>query len=311
MGTSPRVSALISTYHRSDYLEGAIETALRQTYDDVEVVVVNDDPDDDDTVAVLDRYESDPRVVVEHNDARLGVSGSRNRAAELASGEYLCILDDDDRWYPHKVRAQVERFERLSDDYAVVYTGGEVRKGSMTGPVVNRHVPDPARKGDIWPDVLRAWRMPPHSGHMIRREAFEAVGGFDESFDYGEDWDLSIRLAERYKFAAIDDCLTVRLYHNDNVSKHARHATQRRDILLKHGEAILDDPAIRRGFFSEWNRTKGYYAMKEGRRGEAVRRYLLSFVAEPDAATLTKAALAASGPTAFGCVEKALQLVRR
>jgi len=311
MGASPRVSALIPTYRRSGYLGEAIETALHQTYDDVEVVVVNDDPDNDDTLDVLERYESDPRVVVEHNDTKRGVSASRNRAAELASGEYLCILDDDDRWYPQKVRAQIDRFERLRDDYAVVYTGGEVRKESATGPVVNRHAPRPSRKGEIWPDILRAWEMAPHSGHMIRSEAFDAVGGFDESFDYGEDWDLSIRLAERYKFAAIDDCLTIRLYHNGNVSKRNAHSTQRRDILLKHGEAILSDPAIRRGFFSEWNRTKGYYAMQEGRRTEAVRRYLLSFVAEPDADTLARAVLAASGQTAFAGVERALQRLRR
>lgn len=311
MGTDPRVSAILATYHRGEYVEGAIETVLNQTYDSIEVVVVNDDPDDDETVEVLERYDDDPRVVVEHSDVKRGVSASRNRAAELASGEFLCILDDDDRWYPSKVEAQLDLFERRSSEYAVVYTGGEVRKDSPNGAVINRASPDDARTGDIWPDVLRDWNMAPHSGHMIRTEAFWDVGGFDESLDHGEDWDLSIRLAREYKFDAVDDCLTIRIYHDDNVSKLAGHYAQRQNVLLKYGDEILADDDIRRGFFSEWHKMEAYDAIQRGRRTDAMRRYALSFVYRPDVSCIPLLFLAAGGPGVFKGVEWLLRKLRR
>lgn len=308
---NPQVSAILATYHRGEFLEGAIESALTQEYDNIEVVVVNDDPNDSDTVDILEQYERDPRVVIEHNDTKQGISASRNQAVEIASGEYLCILDDDDRWYSNKVGLQIELFENLPSDYAVVYTGGEVRRGSINGPTIKRYSPDNSRRGDIWPDILKDWNMAPHSGHMIRREAFRDIGGFDENLNHGEDWDLSIRLARKYKFEAVDKCLTIRIYHNDNVSKLSQHYAQRQNILLKYGDTILSDEAIRRGFFSEWNMMEAYDAIQNGKRKEAIRRYLLAFVYEPDLSCLPIMFLAVSGPTVFKSVEQLLRKIRQ
>lgn len=91
------VSALISTYNRCEYVAGAIDTVLNQTYDDIEAIVV-DDCSTDQTPELLKQYEEYDRVRTVRNEENSGIAASHNRAAELADGEYLCILDDDDRW---------------------------------------------------------------------------------------------------------------------------------------------------------------------------------------------------------------------
>ena len=208
----PRVSALIPTYERAEYVGGAIETVLAQSYADIEAVVVNDG-----TRAVLKQYTEDDRVRVHHDEANRGISFSFNRAAAEADCELLCILGDDDRWHTEKVEQQVRQMDSLSDEYGVVYTGGVATK---EGQVVQ--VDRPTWEGDIYPEIIAAWKLDPHSGHMLRREAFEAVGGFDTDLPRCVDREICIRLAKAYHFAYLDELLVERLVHGE-ISPTNRH----------------------------------------------------------------------------------------
>jgi glycosyltransferase involved in cell wall biosynthesis len=288
-----RVSAITPTYNRAEFLGDAIETALRQTYEDIEIVVVNDGSTDE-TRDVLDRYADDDRVRVLHNDRNRGMTVSWNRGAAIANGEFLCILDDDDRWHPTKVQKQVAFMDRLGENYAVVYTGGVLVKN---GRVVNAFVPK--RRGVIYPEVLGSWGLEPHSGHMIRKSCFEAVGGFDTDFESNGDWDLSIRLAKQYEFEYIAQPLVERITHGDNASERPEHAETPALTLEKYREELARYPALERELRGGWEAMRGRRGIDEGRHYRAVYHYWRAFGYEPTAGRFLLAATATLGPDAF------------
>lgn len=307
MDRQPLVSVLVPTLHRPDLLTGAVETALGQTYDRIEVVVVNDDAADEETRSALGAYADDDRVTTIHNDRRRGLSGSRNQAATAADGEYLCILDDDDRWEPSKVARQVARFSNAGDEVGVVYTGGDER--DVDGNVINRYRPSDDRRGDVWPAILVDWRMDPHSGHMIRRDVFESVGGFDESLDHGEDWDLTIRIAKSYEYQPLGATLTHKIRHDRNVTKRRAHSNQRQRILLKHGDDIFGHEGVADAFFSLWHRRLGRHDLRDGEWGSAVRNQVISFGYEPGAQSAFDLGISIGGPGVYRAASRLREAV--
>jgi glycosyltransferase involved in cell wall biosynthesis len=297
------VSVVLPTYNRSEYLPGAIETALRQTYDDIEVVVV-DDGSTDDTQAVLKEYRHDERVKTLRNETNRGISYSRNRGTDAADGEYICVLDDDDRWHHEKVRKQVSVMDELSPEYGIVYTGGIVVND---GQIVQRF--DPERRGDVYPDILARWRMNPHSGHMVRKRCLEAVGGYDTDMTSGVDWELDLRLAKQYKYEYIDEYLVKKVEHDGNISSREEHTEIRSIIGQKYEDELSQHPAIARAFRAREHEVKGWAAVKRGRHLEAVRRYAAAFRAQPSTGRAFYLTLAILGPWAFdlgGTVRRAL-----
>jgi glycosyltransferase involved in cell wall biosynthesis len=213
------VSVIIPTHDRAAFVGGAIETVLAQTHDDFEIVVVNDGSTDG-TRAVLDAYAArDDRVRAFHRPVNRSIANGRNYALAHARGEYVCVLDDDDRWHPEKIAAQLAVMEGLDEEWGVVYTGGVVRRAGRT---IGTYRPRDDRQGDVYPEVLVAFGLQPYSGHMMRRECFERVGGYDPDLGCGEDWDHAIRLAREYKFACVPELLVERLFHADNASRERR-----------------------------------------------------------------------------------------
>jgi glycosyltransferase involved in cell wall biosynthesis len=298
----PRVSALIPTYERAAYVGGAIETVLAQSYADIEAVVVNDGSTDW-TRDVLAEYAGHGRVQIHHNEENRGISSSFNRAAAEADGELLCILGDDDRWHPEKVEQQVRQMDSLPSEYGVVYTGGVATE---EGRVV--HVDRPTWEENIYPEIIAAWKLDPHSGHMLRREAFEAVGGFDTDFPRCVDREMCIRLAKEYRFAYLDELLVERLVHNTNISHEPEQADVNAMILEKYGAEIDARPEVASTLYARWHGMRARVACERGDRWEAAREYWAALTARPAAFRLVLLLLAVLGPAVF---ERASTLRRR
>ncbi|SFR36858.1 glycosyltransferase family 2 protein [Halogeometricum limi] len=287
------VSVLIPTYNRAAYVGGAIDTVLEQTYSDIEAVVVNDGSDDD-TRAVLDARAGD-RVRVFHNDENRGISYSFNRAAAEARGEYLCILGDDDRWHPVKVERQVRRMESLGDEYGVVYTGGFCVRDDVVTDVSR-----PSWRGDIYPEILGTFGVGPHSGHMIRREAFEAVDGFDTAFPRGVDWDMSIRLAKRYKFDYLPELFVRRTLHDDNISREPEQMDLYSLVLDKYADELYRHPDALCRLYSQWYYQKrATHALHRGETRRAARYFLSAFRLRPTATLALSCLVSMLGPRGF------------
>ena len=141
--SSPLVSVIIPTLHRPTLLKRALESVFRQTWRELEVIVVVDGPDPD-TVAVLKTVD-DPRLRVIQNPRSLTAAGARNAGIDLAKGEWIAFLDDDDEWMPEKLTKQLAYAEghgpALITCLSCVVTSG----GSFVRPAGNLRQPSPHR----------------------------------------------------------------------------------------------------------------------------------------------------------------------
>ena len=196
------VSVIIPTYNYGRFVAGAIESALGQTCPSVEVIVV-DDGSTDDTAEVVGKFGERVRYLRQENS---GVGAARNRGVAEAVGEFIAFLDADDTWEPTKLEKQLAVFER-DPEVGLVHCG--MREfDSETGGTVATHVDGQAG----WvADELLLWERPaiigPGGTIMVRRDAFEAVGGFDERMRVSEDWDFCYRVARRYKVGFVAEPL--------------------------------------------------------------------------------------------------------
>lgn len=289
----PLVSALIPTHERAEFLAGAVESVLAQSHPDVEAVVC-DDGSTDGTGDVLAQFADDDRVTVVRHETNRGVAAAFNSAAAAASGEFYCILGDDDRWHPEKVERQLARFADAPDDCGLVYTGGVLASDRR----VTREY-TPSQRGDVYPDILRRFDLHPHSGHMLRREAFESVGGFDESMPRGVDWEFTIRLAREWTVEYVDDCLTRRTFHEGSLSESPDQSLVHRLIWERHGDAIRDHAEVERGFRQDFDRMCLLRALQDGEWARAVRYGSRALRRYADGRALVLFGLGLAGPLGY------------
>lgn len=181
---APRISVLMPCYNHGAFIDEAIGSVLAQTFQDFEIVVVDDGSTDPGTVQALDRLTA-PRTRVLRT-ANRGLPAARNHAARHASGTLLCALDADDRLAPawfEKAVAVLEERPRLAFVSHWLETFGD------------EHWKWTPERCDL-PALLS--RNAVNGAALVRREAFDAAGGYDETMRDGcEDWDFWLRLVEQ------------------------------------------------------------------------------------------------------------------
>jgi glycosyltransferase involved in cell wall biosynthesis len=181
------VSVVIPTYRHRDYVAAALASVEAQTFRDFEIVVVNDGSPDD-TEAVLRPWidRGAIRYVAQENR---GQAAARNRGIELARGEFVALLDDDDLWLPDKLAWQVE-YLRGNRDCGLVAGAAEVMDESG---MALRSTPD---LGDVGFERLLEGNCLLSPGQaLVRRSALDRAGGFDPAVWGADDWDLWLRIA--------------------------------------------------------------------------------------------------------------------
>lgn len=188
----PKVSILVTVYNREKYLAGCLDSLLDLTFDDWEVVVV-DDCSTDNSVRVAEKYaEADSRIRLYVNDVNLGQFKNRNRAAELATGEYLKYLDSDDLIYPHGLGVMVWALEKFpSAGFAVSYHP----KTQCDQPYPILTEPEQAYEEQFF--GLGFLDAGP-SAVIYRATVFRASGGYKVDGFVGNDSEFHYRLAATY-----------------------------------------------------------------------------------------------------------------
>jgi glycosyltransferase involved in cell wall biosynthesis len=199
------VSVIIPTRDRRGLLEQALESVEAQTYNPIEVVVVDGSTRPVSRAFVEEAVGQDTTVVCRRGPRR-GAAAARNAGIRFAEGDYLSFLDDDDRWLPSKVMRQIDQFESEGSRIGVVYTGQ--RSVDAKGRTIA--VSSPSTRGDVTEALLRGARMTPLSGVMVRRSIVDAAGLFDERLPVWEDLDWYIRLSTHGDVESIADLLTIR-----------------------------------------------------------------------------------------------------
>nr|WP_305882887.1 glycosyltransferase family 2 protein [Halobellus rarus] len=207
----PTVSVVITTYDRPSYLPGAVETVAEQTYDPVELIVVDDaSPTMASEVVSTDAHGFSSFEIVRHDENR-GPNAARNTGISAASGEYIAFLDDDDRWMPEKLDQQVARFEAGDPDLGVVSTGW---KRVHDGSIEEVWLP-PDVTGDVTKALLCENVVGTQSAVMVRTSIAKRVP-LDERFPRWADQEWYVSLSTECAFDRIRDPLVIHEFETHN-----------------------------------------------------------------------------------------------
>ncbi|MBQ8555580.1 MAG: glycosyltransferase [Clostridia bacterium] len=183
------ISVIIPTYNRRALLLRAVDSVLRQTYADLECIIVDDGSTDGTAEAV--RRLPDPRIRYVRQERNAGACAARNRGVDMARGAYIAFLDSDDVWHPDKLEKQLVLLER---------TGADVATHAMYRMEVDgkaKLFPAHVQDGPLTLDDLLFENLVSTQCMMGRTEVFREVR-FDEDMPRLQDWDLMLRLAEKY-----------------------------------------------------------------------------------------------------------------
>jgi glycosyltransferase involved in cell wall biosynthesis len=202
-----KVSVVIPTFNRSISLQRAINSVFKQTYQNYELIIV-DDNSNDDTWEKIKKIK-DNRIRYYHNEKNLGGSCCRNIGIGLSNSKYIAFLDDDDEWFPTKLEKQMSIIQTTNSDYCGVHTGFSFIKGIK---FIKDQIPQ--KEGDLFIDLLCSNCIGTTSTFLVKKSCLLDTGNFDEKLPAAQDWDLYIRLAKKYKFKRISESL-VNYYIHD------------------------------------------------------------------------------------------------
>lgn len=178
----PKVSVIIPCYNQGQYLKEAVDSVLASTYENIEIIVINDGSTED--VDIIKNFSA-PKTKVIHQENQ-GVCNSRNNAIKAASGKYILPLDADDKIHPEYIEKAVKIHEN-NEKIGIVYCKAEYfgkKKGEWEV------------KDYKFPDCL--WKNEIFNSAMYKKSDWEAVGGYNPQMKYGnEDWEFWLSLIER------------------------------------------------------------------------------------------------------------------
>lgn len=239
-------------WNRVNSIRIAVESVLRQTFTDLELLVV-DDGSTDGTMAVLAGI-SDPRLRCFASPRNMGASAARNIGIRAARAEWVAFQDSDDEWLPQKLEKQMACLDGAnSPDVVACYTGMAIlgqREALPRARTVVTYIPaadESIVAGDLLQSLL-ARSFISTQMLMARRSMLLDIGGFDEALPALVDWDCAIRLAQRGSFAFVDEPLVVQTFSDNSITRSRHKWLQARICIVeKHHTALSGVPHILAG----------------------------------------------------------------
>ena len=205
----PTVSVIIHTFNNEKFIAETVKSVLRQTYNDYEIIVVDDGSEDGTRNALLP-YMQDIRYHYKENG---GIASAKNAGISLCNAEFVAFLDHDDLWVPDKLKIQMEHFNNNPQVGLVYAKYTSFRDGKEL-----RTKPEKGYSGWIFKELLSKSFIQT-STVMVKRECLDAVGPYDESFTLGDEYDMFLRVAKRFQCGFVDKELTRYRVHDRNASK--------------------------------------------------------------------------------------------
>ncbi|MFZ0450598.1 MAG: glycosyltransferase [Desulfatiglandaceae bacterium] len=264
------VSVIIPTFNRANRVKRAVSSVLFQTYEDYELIVV-DDGSTDGTLDGLEVFSGRIRYLT--HGSNQGVSAARNTGIRASTGPYLAFLDSDDYWLPEKLALQMDFFRKSPEIHACQTEEIWIRHGRRVNPRKKHLKPS----GEIFELSLRRCLVSP-SAVILERSLLEDIGLFDESLPACEDYDLWLRIASRFPIHLLRQPLVVKTGgHPDQLSAryHGMDRFRIRSMANLLGRNVLH-PAQRQALMDELRRKCRIYAtgcVKRGKQEEG-KKYL-------------------------------------
>lgn len=212
------VSAIITTYKRKpEMVLRALDSILAQTYKDIEIIVVDDSPADyplreDVKNAIIGRKNDNQDIEIRYiaHEKNMGGCVARNTGMEAAKGDYLAYLDDDDEWMPEKIEKQMQVMQATN---AALVTCGSRTINEEEGVINERK--ETFFRGFVLKELLHRNFIGSTSFPLIRKSCIMNVGGFDPLMQAAQDYDVWLRLAEKYEIDYVNEPLVLYHEHGD------------------------------------------------------------------------------------------------
>lgn len=232
------VSVIMPTYKRSEKLIRAIKSVLNQSYSNLELLLVNDnDPDDDYTKELKQRvseFEMDSRFKLVIQDKHINGAVARNVGIKLAKGEYIAFLDDDDWWKTEKIQKQIDSISELPKEYGVVSC--KIERYDNEKLIARLPI---YHDGYVFKDILMLKSDFATGTILVRHEALDEIGYFDEKLLRHQDLQLLVNLTCKYKMHQLDEYL-----HCCDVSDGQNRPNLEKIIKYKRDFFVSVEPVI-------------------------------------------------------------------
>jgi glycosyltransferase involved in cell wall biosynthesis len=200
--TQPHVDVILPTHCGLAWVDEAIGSVLEQTHESLSLIAIDDASDDGTFAHVCERWSHDPRVTALALETSQRAAGARMQALEAGDGEWLAFIDQDDRWRPEKLARQLQRAaaepraDAVHTDCTHIAADGSPRPGSARRENAARARIDwDGLEGEALARLCFRTNRIRLGSALVRRTAFEAMGGFDAALFGGEDWDFWVRFA--------------------------------------------------------------------------------------------------------------------
>ena len=257
---NPLISVIIPTYNHGQFIQEAIESVFAQTYKTLEVIVV-DDGSTDNTREILKKYECGITYIFQNNE---GVSSARNHGLSIAKGELIAFLDSDDVWLPEKLESQ---FKIMQSEHSIGLVGCGAYIMDYLGNVEQERL---AKNFKSYEEFLQQlsirniFRNP--SCALVKMECFSRVGFFNEKLQFGEDWDMWLRIAKLYKVGFVERPLMK--FRGHGFSKSYKKVKIIRSNITKIIEGNLngEERKIRRKAYSSLYTDLAIFCLNENRK---------------------------------------------
>ena len=209
MDNNKLISIVIPTRNRPKYLEKAIQTVLKQTYQDFEIIII-DDGSETDYNPILKKHK-DKRIKYYKNPNKKGAPFSRNLGTEKAKGEYIAFLDDDDEWDPTKLEKQIKEIKNPKVGLVICY--------SLDKRFGRQRISKPP-KTVTYKNLLRSFNLSSTSSYMTKKKIIKEIGGFDLSLPSAQEYDLAIRISKKYQIITIPEILMTQNASEGQISEN-------------------------------------------------------------------------------------------
>lgn len=236
------VSVVIPVYNRRDALRKTIRSVINQTYKNIEIIII-DDCSIEDIEGIIGEINDD-RIFYYKNKENKGSNYSRNKGISMSNGNYIAFQDSSDIWKNNKLEKQMEEFIK-DNDIDVVYceTQYEDKHGiSIITP--SKIFNDKERNVEI-NKTLMFTNIIDTTGLVIKKNCLLEVGGFDEKIPRLQEWELCIRLSNKYKFKCVNEVLSESKYRNDSISANWNKLVCASGMIInKHIDKMIEHNSV-------------------------------------------------------------------
>ncbi|HEM6271749.1 TPA: glycosyltransferase family 2 protein [Streptococcus suis] len=263
----PLISIIIPNFNRGHLLKEVLESVLNQTYQPLEIVVVDDASTDNSIAIIQNLQKSIPNLLLIQQEINSGANACRNLGVDHAKGEYIAFLDSDDYFLPDKLEKQLKVFNQYPE-VGFVVTGF----GAKTVQVLPEGIIP--LKETIFQNNLGGF-----STLMVKKSLFLEVGGLDQSLPSCQDWDLFLKLLTVSKGYKVAEDLVIYEVQDDSISKNVSKVVQgykivsERARILNSSLELIPEPNLLA--YQEYYLAMRYFGLKEIK---PTRRHLLQSI---------------------------------